>query len=161
MNSPDSTTRLTRGQLAREAGVNFATVCYYERRGLLQTTKQAPNGYHHYTVEAVQRLRFIKRAQELGFSLKEVEALMELSEQTNAPCSEARERAEAKVIEMKRKIEDLQRMKQAVEQLVERCRSQGNANQCPILDSLHGEMAGSGVGEPSSEGKSLPKGDRR
>ena len=124
---------LTRGQLAREAGVKLATVRYYERRGLLSDTGQSRAGYHHYDREAVSRLRFIKRAQELGFSLAEIQELLELGTDPGATCGDIKPLADAKVAEVQQKIRDLQRVKRALTKLAEACPGQGATDGCPIL----------------------------
>lgn len=127
---------LTRGQLAREVGVNFATVRYYERRGLLRHQHRSAGGYHQYDEDSVRRLRFIRRAQELGFTLKEIEELLDLRLDAKAVCNDVKHRAHAKISDMQQKIRDLQRMKKALGTLVEACEREGTTDHCPILESL-------------------------
>jgi Hg(II)-responsive transcriptional regulator len=127
---------LTRGQLAREAGVNFSSVRYYERRGLMQPRNRSAGGYHQYGSDDVHRLRFIRRAQELGFTLKEVEELLELRVDAGSHCDEVRQQAEAKITDMQQKIRDLSRMKKALSQLVEACRREERSGHCPVIESL-------------------------
>ena len=136
MNQRTANTSLTRGQLAREAGVKVATVRYYERRGLLKAGGRSASGYHHYEPDAVQRLRFIRRAQELGFTLAEVEELLALRVEAGQRCEEVREQAEAKIADMQRKIGDLQRMKKALSSLVEACRREQGSGRCPVVEAL-------------------------
>ncbi len=136
MNKPVATNMLTRGRLAREAGVNFSTVRYYERRGILCSKERSAGGYHQYDEEDVCRLRFIRRAQELGFTLKEVEELLALRLDAGSRCSEVRQQAETKVADMQQKIRDLQRMKRVLVKLVEACRQEETSGHCPMVDAL-------------------------
>lgn len=112
---------LTRGQLAREGRVNLATIRYYERRGLLRHRGRSPGGYHQYDQASVRRLRFINRAQELGFTLREIDELLELRLDSTTVCHDVEQRTRAKLTDMQQKIRDLQRMKRAPEQLAAAC----------------------------------------
>ena len=132
--TPNST--LTRGQLAREAGVKFATVRYYERRGMLRHRDRSASGYHRYDRESVRRLRFIRRAQELGFTLNEIEELLDLRLDSEKVCEDVRCRAQSKIGDMQQKIRDLQRMKKALTKLVDACEREGTTDHCPIVKSL-------------------------
>src|SRR5437867_8316628 len=88
------------GQVARTAGVNVQTLRYYERRRLLRAPQRELNGYRYYDSESVRLVRFIKRAQALGFSLREVQALLRLRDTRGVPCGQVRERAEKKLMEI-------------------------------------------------------------
>jgi MerR family mercuric resistance operon transcriptional regulator len=130
-------TALTIGRLARLADVNVETIRYYQRRGLVAEPARVDGGYRHYPADAVNRLRFIKRAQVLGFSLEEVAGLLALS-QVSA-CAETRDVATRKVALIDRKMADLAAMRAALTDLVTQC--DGNqADQvdvaCPIIVSL-------------------------
>lgn len=92
------------GQVARQSGVNIQTLRYYERRGLLQAPPRRPSGYREYTSSAVGVVRFVKRAQELGFSLDEVESLLDLAAGGPSNCDTARGLASLKLAELERKI---------------------------------------------------------
>lgn len=127
---------LTTGQVARQAQVNVETVRYYERRGLLPEPNRRPSGYRNYSLEAVRRIRFIKHAQQLGFSLEEVDELLQLRVDPATPCSEVKQRAEAKHGEIERRIEDLRRMQRALTTLADTCSGEGPIHECPILDAL-------------------------
>ena len=127
---------LTRGQLVREAGVKFATVRYYERRGLLRHRDRSAGGYHRYDRESVRRLRFIRRAQELGFTLSEIQELLELRVDSETVCEDVRCRAQSKIADMQQKIRDLQRMKEALTRLVDACEREGTTDHRPIVESL-------------------------
>lgn len=124
------------GAVAREAGVNIQTLRYYERRGLLQPPERTPGGFRLYPSGTVRVIRFIKRAQELGFSLDETEELLRLKDDRTSTCAEVRAAARAKVEEVDRKIQSLQAMKKALDVLVNSCRGNGSTRACPILESL-------------------------
>ena len=130
---------LTRGGVAREGGVNSETIRYYERRGLLPKAQRLRSGYRAFQPDAVRRIRFIKRAQELGFSLKEIKDLLALRATPKARCAEVRVRAEGKIRDIEAKIRALRSMKRALEKLVSECTGEAPASECPILDSLDAE----------------------
>jgi len=125
--------------VAKEADVNAQTVLYYERRGLLPAPRRAANGYRLYDDNAVRRIRFIKRAQELGFSLKQIATLLALQERQDASCTEISAMAASHLEDIEQKIRDLERMRQALIPLVDACPGKGPLNACPILDSLEGD----------------------
>lgn len=130
---------LTIGTLAKEAGVNLETVRFYERRSLLPEPPRNESGYRLYSPESVRRLRFIKRAQELGFSLGEIEELLKFRPSALSTCAQVRRRAEAKIEDIEAKIKTLQSMKKTLQRLTSECSGYGPASECPILDSLDGE----------------------
>jgi Hg(II)-responsive transcriptional regulator len=127
---------LTIGQIARRAEVGVETVRFYERQGLLAEPARKASGYRQYTEDVVARLRFIRRAKELGFSLKEIEDLLTLRVDPVATRADVRRQAEAKVADIEAKIRDLQRMRQALVKLIASCRGDGPMNGCPILEAL-------------------------
>ena len=102
---------MTIGQVARSAGVGVETVRFYERQGLLEEPARKESGYRQYEEEVVARLRFIKRAKELGFSLKEIKELLALRVDPTTTCAEVRSKAAAKIADVEQKIEALQRIK--------------------------------------------------
>jgi MerR family mercuric resistance operon transcriptional regulator len=131
---------LTRGRVAREGGVNIETIRYYERRGLLPKAGRLVSGYRAFQPEAVRRIRFIKHAQALGFSLKEIKELLSLRVTPRARCADVRARAEAKIGEIEEKIRALRAMKRTLKKLVSECMSgSAPATDCPILESLDTE----------------------
>jgi MerR family mercuric resistance operon transcriptional regulator len=130
---------LTIGQVANRAGVGIETVRFYEREGLLEEPARRESGYRQYEADVVARLRFIKRAKELGFSLKEIKELLALRVDPTTTCAEVRSKAQAKVADIKEKIETLQRMKKALVKLTRTCSGQGPVSECPILDALDPE----------------------
>lgn len=126
---------LTIGQLAARAGVGVETVRFYERRGLLAAPPRRPSGYRMYGDEVVRRLRFIRRAQELGFSLAEIEELLALRGDSPDACQAARERAAAKLADLDERMADLERMREALAALAHSCDAHVGAG-CPILEAL-------------------------
>lgn len=129
---------MTVGQVARQAGVGAETIRFYEKNGLLEEPARRASGYREYNEETVNRLRFIQRAKQLGFTLSEIKELLSLrcSEQ---PCNEVRERAEAKVAEIEAKVAMLLRMKDVLGRLASSCCEQNDKGRCPILESLDGQ----------------------
>jgi len=125
--------------LADAAGVNLETVRYYERQGLLPKPPRTPAGYRSFNGEAVRRLQFIKQAQALGFSLREIRELLSLRVKPGAPCSEVRDRAQAKLADIDAKLKQLRAMRTALARFVATCSGRGPMTACPILDALdHG-----------------------
>ena len=124
------------GQVARQAGVGVETIRFYEREGLLEEPARGVSGYRQYTEQVVKRIRFIKRAQRLGFSLKEITDLLLLRVDAQTSCEEVKQRTEAKIAEVERKLVELQRMRQALLQVASLCTGQGPASACPMLDAL-------------------------
>ena len=121
------------GQLAKAAEVNVETIRYYERRGLITQPPKPVQGYRTYTKATLARILFIKRAQELGFTLEEIENLLVLGE---SHCSEVQELAESKLVSVRSKINDLCRLERVLEGLVTQCRSNPDNTACPIVESL-------------------------
>ncbi len=109
---------------------------YYERRGLLAEPPRSPGGYRDYPVSAVGVLRFVKRSQELGFTLAEVEELLSLAEGGPDSCDRARALAAAHVAELDRKIADLQRMRASLGDLVATCERPRADRSCPLLEAI-------------------------
>lgn len=129
-------TELTIGKVARQAGVNIQTVRYYERQRLLMPDGHRESGYRLYTGEAVKKLRFIKNAQELGFTLKEIEGLLRLRVSQRARCGDVKRRAEAKLQNVRRKIGGLRALENVLLKLIRACRNRSTTDNCPILKSL-------------------------
>src|SRR3954452_21552827 len=132
---------LTIGEVARRAGVGVETVRFYERQGLLEEPQRRASGYRQYDGEAVDVLRFIRRAKELGFTLKEIKGLLALRLDASATRAEVRQQAKAKVADIEAKIADLQRMRDVLQKLVRKCHGDGAASGCPIREALQGEEA--------------------
>lgn len=127
-------TGYTIGRLAREAGVNVETIRYYQRVGLIRRPTKPAEGYRRYSHETVARLQFIKRAQRLGFTLKEITELLKLED---GKCSEAREIAEEKRAVIDTQIKDLTAMRAALDKLIRACKRNGAKGQsCALIDTL-------------------------
>ena len=127
---------LTIGQLAKQGGVNLETIRYYERRGILPTPPRSASGYRAFSKDSVRRLRFIKRAQALGFSLREIEELLSLRARSGRSCGTVQARAKAKIADIDTKLQQLSAMRGALTRLVATCARRGTTTACPILDSL-------------------------
>ncbi len=127
---------LTTGRLAREAGVNVETVRYYERRGLLPKVPRKSSGYRLWPPDTVKRIRFIKHAQDLGFSLREIYELLSLRTDKTRSCSVVKKIADEKIADIDEKIKALRRIRKALLKLSEICPGSGPVSDCPILEAL-------------------------
>ena len=143
---------LTRGKLATEGGVKPETVRYYEQRGLLPRPPRTPAGYRLFDGEAVRRLRFIKHAQALGFSLKEVKELLALRVRPGVSCADVRRRAEAKVADVDEKLRALRAMRKTLVRLIGACANRGPVSDCAILASLDDDEHDSASRSPRGRG---------
>ncbi|MGQ0812777.1 MAG: heavy metal-responsive transcriptional regulator [Nitrospiraceae bacterium] len=132
---------LTIGQLAKRIGVNLQTVRYYERLKLLTPADRKPSGYRLYGEEALRRLRFIKNAQELGFTLREIADLLSLRVSSTARCGDVQRKAQAKLAQVEAKIRDLRALDRALQGLIRACKAGQPTDRCPILKSLEAENA--------------------
>lgn len=130
------TTELKIGQLAKDVGVNIETIRYYERLNMLGPTSRLPSGYRLYNHEAQRRLRFIRNAQALGFTLHEIEELLDLKVSSKARCGDVQRRAEAKLRHVEVKVRDLQALARSLRNLIRTCRAGQPTDRCPILQSL-------------------------
>ena len=124
----------TIGNLARASGVGVETVRYYERRGLVAQPGRAAGVYRRYGYGHVSRIRFIRRAQELGFSLDEIETLLELQDGTDR--RSIRRIAAKRLDETRRRIADLQRIERVLQHLLHECEGHGKAPRCPIIAAI-------------------------
>ena len=129
--------RMTISRAAHEAGVGVETIRFYERKGLIaQPPKPEGSGFRDYPVETVQRVRFIRLAQEIGFSLREIEELLSLRADPAADCSDVRDRATAKLTEVNRKIARLEQIRGALEELIAACPGRGALRTCSTQEAL-------------------------
>ena len=124
-------------ELATRAGVNVQTLRYYERRGLLQHPPRSTSGYRSYPDETVEIVRFVKRAQEHGFSLDEINELLHLAGGGPDDCDTARRLAQTKITEFDEKIRDLQRMRASLTEFASTCARPRADRHCPMLQTLH------------------------
>lgn len=130
----------TIGQLARLSGAGVETIRYYEREGLIAEPPRRASGYRQYPAGALARLRFIRHAKALGFSLKDIKELLELRVAPGTTCADIRRRAEAKIADVHAKLEMLRQIEQALVKLTAACRARGPISDCPILDALDDEV---------------------
>ena len=128
---------VTIGRLASAAGVRAGTLRYYERLGLLAPTSRTGAGYRIYAATTARRLRFIRRAQALGFSLEEIAELLALSDNPHASAKAVKDLTRRKSAEIAARIAHLERLKRALETIEVRCSGHGTSAECPILDALN------------------------
>ncbi len=126
----------TIGQVAQRAEVGIETIRFYEREGVLEKPDRSASGYRLYGEDVIARLRFVGRAKELGFTLKEIRELLGLRVDPTTTCADVKQRAEEKVSDIENKIRTLQRMKRALVKLTKECSGNGPTSECPILDAL-------------------------
>lgn len=128
--------QLTIGQLAGLADVGVETVRFYEREGLIEKPPTPASGYRQYPPETVARIRFIRRAKDLGFSLKEIRELLALRLDPQTTCGDVRARAQEKLLDIRERIAVLDRMRAALERLTAACSGDGSVSECPILEAM-------------------------
>ncbi len=129
--------KLTIGQLAKKVNVNLETIRYYERRGLLPEPPRNKSGHRQYSMEEVKRTKFIKRCQVLGFSLKEIAELLSLRVEPGTTCGDVKARVETKITDVEKRIDDLERIGEALSRMSGKCIGKGPVGQCPILEELY------------------------
>lgn len=136
MSTVDQAPLLRIGEVARKAGVGVETVRFYERQGLIEEPARRASGYRQYDESAISRIRFIRRAKDLGFSLLEVGELLAMRTDPGPNCNAVKAQASEKIHQIEHKIESLRRMKAALEEVSARCGTQSDAEACPFLDAL-------------------------
>jgi MerR family copper efflux transcriptional regulator len=132
----DTMPSMTIGRLAANAGVNIDTIRYYERHGLLPAPVRRSSGYRQYDTGAVARLKFIRRAKELGFTLAEIGELLSLH--GDADMRSVKSKAEERLRHVEARIKDLQRVKRGLKTLIAACPGHGALERCPIMSALGG-----------------------
>jgi MerR family mercuric resistance operon transcriptional regulator len=130
---------LTIGQVARLAGVGIETVRFYEREELIAAPPRSLSGYRQYPAETVSRLRFIRRAKALGFSLQEVRELLALQVRPGASSGEVKARAEAKITDIEARIRTFQRLRDTLVRITAACDGCAPVSACPILDAIEAQ----------------------
>lgn len=130
---------LTIGKVASQAGVGIETIRFYERQALIDPPPRSASGYRLFPVSTVQRLRFIRRAKELGFSLKEIKELLILQSDPQATCGDIKKRAEKKLNDIDQRIHDLETMRNALKILLSACSSNETSAECPIMQAIADE----------------------
>ena len=136
-----TTAKRTRATLAREAGVGVETLRFYEQKGLLEEPQRNAAGYRIYNEADVDRLKFIRRSQELGFSLHDIAQLLQLTGNIRTPRKNVRDFAEARLSVIRQKIADLQAMERALGTLVTQCDGKGALKGCPIAGFIGGQKS--------------------
>lgn len=131
-------------EVASQAGVNVQTLRYYERRGLLAPPARLPSGYRDYLPETVRAVRFVKRAQQLGFSLEEIETLLELAAGGPVSCEMAKALASEKIAALEERIAALAAMRESLRRLVTTCQRPRYRRECPLMTALAGSAADEG-----------------
>ncbi|MEK3992886.1 MULTISPECIES: mercury resistance transcriptional regulator MerR1 [Robertmurraya] len=124
------------GELADKCGVNKETIRYYERLGLIPEPERTEKGYRMYSQQTVDRLHFIKRMQELGFTLNEIDKLLGVVDRDEVKCRDMYDFTVLKIEDIQRKIEDLKRIEQMLIDLKERCPENKDIYECPIIETL-------------------------
>lgn len=138
----DQAVALTRGGLAKRAGVHAETLRFYERQGLLPPPPRGRRGYRLYPRSSVERVRFIKRAQGLGFTLQEVRELLSCLESAESTCGDVRQRLERKLEELRRRMEDLRSQHEALTRFAASCPGDGPIDACPLRRGLEENCSG-------------------
>lgn len=130
---------LTIGAVAKSAGVGVETIRFYERQKLIEQPAKPSSGFRRYSTIIVKRVRFIQQAKELGFSLREIRELLDLSLDPGRNCNEVRDLAETKLAAIEGRIESLEKIKGALSQLIVACDARNPTQACPIIESIIGE----------------------
>ncbi|MBR9885349.1 MAG: heavy metal-responsive transcriptional regulator [Oceanospirillales bacterium] len=125
------------GELAKRSGLSVETLRYYERRGLIPSPERLPSGYRTYPEQTLDRLIFIRRSKELGFSLDEIVELLDLEVAGDVSASDVKSRVDNKIEMVERKIADLKRLQHSLQTLSGLCCGEGSLSDCPILEYLH------------------------
>ncbi|MFQ5453255.1 MAG: MerR family transcriptional regulator [Candidatus Zixiibacteriota bacterium] len=124
------------GELAKLAGVNKETIRYYEKKGMLNKPKRSLSGYRTFTEDDLNRLVFIKNAQQLGFTLKEIKELLQIADGKFTGCEEVRKIAQNRLDFINTQIESLSKLKTVLKKLIQQCNKTTEINNCPIIESL-------------------------
>ena len=127
---------MTIGQVARMAGVGVETIRFYEREGLVSEPARLESGYRQYNPDVVRRIRFIRHAKDLGFTLREIRDLLKLRVNPDCNCDDVLQITQRKLADVERRINDLQRIQAVLSKLAEDCRSRQSTDACPILASM-------------------------
>lgn len=129
----------TIGKVAGFTGVGIETIRFYEREGLIPEPPRRDSGYRQYPLTTINRVRFIKRAKDLGFTLAEIKELLSLSVGPKTTCAFVKQKALEKMKEVDAKLSDLKRIRKALNRLTDQCRGKGPVSECPILENLESE----------------------
>lgn len=125
------------GEVSKRSGIGIETIRYYEREKLLEQPQRRPSGYRQYDESTLERLAYIRRAKELGFTLSEIRDLLELSFANESCCDHVRQRAETKLIDIEDKIRSLRGMRRSLSDILKRCKANGSAKDCPLVHTTN------------------------
>jgi len=123
------------GEVAKQVGITVETIRFYEKKGLVDSPLRNESGYRNYSGDVMPHLLFITRAKELGFSLKEIKELIRLQSAPHTTCGEVKTQAISKIADIDQKVEDLQKIRMILAELVSSCPGQGPLSKCPIIGS--------------------------
>lgn len=129
--------RRTIGNVAKLCGVGVETIRYYEREGIINQPKKSTETFREYPEDTIHRIRFIKRAQELGFSLDEITELLSLRVKGSGSCSSVKSKAEQKIAQIEEKIADLKQIQSALKKVKDSCERQAPGEKCPVLENFY------------------------
>lgn len=127
---------LTIGKVARATGMGAETIRFYEREGLIPKPPRRPSGYREYPPNTMDRIHFITRAKELGFTLREIKEFLSLRVDAHKTCADVRKKAQVKIEEVKKRIHELSSIQNAIKILIKQCTGKGPTSECPILENL-------------------------
>lgn len=128
--------QLNIGQVAKQTGISVEAIRFYEKQGLIEVPLRSASGYRQYQAATVKRIRFIQRAKEVGFTLKDVNELLSLRREPGATCTDIKLQATQKIEEIDQKIHDLGQIRSALASMIMKCRGRGSLAECPILEEL-------------------------
>lgn len=126
----------TIGQLAKDAGVPVSTLRFYERKGLLTPSGRTDANYRYYGPSSMERVRFIRNAQQAGFTLKDIRRLLDIEDSMTEPCDSVRELVEDRINRLDRQLDELTRFREALQTLVTDCRRSRARDECRVLTAL-------------------------
>ena len=127
---------LSIGQVAKATNLSVDTIRFYEQKELIYRPPRTPSGYRQYTPDVIRRISYIKRAKNCGFTLEDIKELLTLRNSSSAKCADVKRRVNEKISEIKSKIDDLERFREALGELDAICKGKGPISECPILDAL-------------------------
>jgi len=129
-------TFLSIGQVAKQTDVTVETIRFYEKQDLIAEPQRTDSGYRQYPLDTIKRVRFIQRAKEVGFTLKDIGELLALRQDPGTSCTEIKLRTSQKIEEVEQKLKDLNRIREALARMIMKCSGQGALSECPILEEL-------------------------
>ena len=129
-------TQLNIGQVAKQTGLTVEAIRFYEKKGLIDNPQRSESGYRQYPQETIKRVRFIQRAKDVGFTLSDIAELLDLRQEPGSSCTDIKLRATDKIEEVDLKIQELQKIRNALARMIMKCSGRGAISECPILEEL-------------------------